>query len=132
MSLIPSSLISNSSPHHFQGHLRGPEAHSVAVTGKAEFPHLRSTLICDGDENQSHRLLRGAARGTGNARDAESDGRTGAGAHACRQSLGDGLGNRSVLLNQLGRYGSPSRFHLVGVANRTTEEITRTAGDARQ
>ena len=78
-------------------------AHTVAGAGKMKRPDLRSALVREADENQSHRFVAATSHGAGNSGDSHSYGRAGARAYALGQCLGDGFGNCAVSLNQVRR-----------------------------
>src|SRR5215471_7613949 len=87
-------------PDHIQRLLRGPLANTIAITEELSFQHLCLVAISQRRVDQANRFLLGAASGSGDSGDADSQGCLAAFADTFRQGRCHLAADGSVLFDQ--------------------------------
>src|SRR5438105_9786037 len=105
-----------------------PKANSFAVARQSALHHFRAFVVGNCDEDETHRLFRGAARRPGNSGNTDPEGRLGSRTDSFRQRNRNFAAYSSMFGDQLGGHAYQFGFQVVGVGHHATDEIAGTAG----
>src|SRR5438105_2765285 len=105
-----------------------PKANSFAVARQSALHHLRAFVVGNCDEDEAHRLFRGAACRPGDSGDTDSEGRLGPRTDSFRQRNRNFAAYSSMFGYQFCRNTYQLGLQLIGISHHATDEIAGTAG----
>src|SRR5208283_1802601 len=118
--------------HHVQGDLRGVKANRLAIAGQMHDALFHSFRGSEGDVHRANWFFFAATAGPSDTRDANSQRASNAPPNAFGKGDGHFAADRALRLDQGGGHFGPGGLHLIAVANRSTQKITGTSGNAGQ
>ncbi len=123
------ALLHQTLAQHVECLCGGPFADARAVAAEGALDSVGGLPVGDGEVNQADWFFLGAARGAGDAGDADADGCAGAQADAVCEGLGHLSRDCAVLIDEFGGYAGEFVLEGVGVDDGSAEERARCAGD---